>query len=85
MFIDTLLKRTASLQRSEMWLFGYQMFRSGAWKLVWVVVVYKHLVPLGPKNYMVKTFRLAARYSGRTSRLESANLRTTISERLKQP
>jgi hypothetical protein len=28
-----------------------QMFRSyGAWKLVWVVVVYKHLVPLGPKT-----------------------------------
>jgi hypothetical protein len=31
-------------------LFGCQMFRSyGAWS-VWVVVVYKHLVPLGPKT-----------------------------------
>ena len=35
-------------------LFGCQMFRSsGAW-LVWVVVVYKHLVPLGPKTTATK-------------------------------
>ena len=37
-------------------LFGYQMFRSyGAWKLVWVVGVYKHLVPLGPKTTATKS------------------------------
>ena len=36
-------------------LFDYQMFRSyGSWKLVWVVVVYKHLVPLGPKTTATK-------------------------------
>jgi hypothetical protein len=32
-------------------LFVYQMFRSyEAWQFIWVVVVYKHLVPLGPKT-----------------------------------
>jgi hypothetical protein len=52
MFIDTLLKRNPFAPEERKVLFGYQIFRSyGAWKLVWVVVVYKHLVPLGRKNY----------------------------------
>jgi hypothetical protein len=36
-------------------LFGYQMFRSyGARKFVWIVVVYKHLIPLGPKTTAIR-------------------------------
>jgi hypothetical protein len=49
--METLAKRTSSPPEGRNVLFGYQVFRSaGARKLVWVVLVYKHLVPLGPKT-----------------------------------
>jgi hypothetical protein len=51
MFIDTLPKKNCLAPEERHVLFGYQMFRYyGAMKFVWVVVVYKHLVPLGPKT-----------------------------------
>jgi hypothetical protein len=50
MFIDPVSEKTFLAPEERNVLFGYQMFRSGARKLIWVVAFYKHLVPLGPKT-----------------------------------